>query len=248
MTLLETVRQELTNFFRLKPIQDGVRVPTHGFYPSNSFVQVIVRGGESSFYVSDDGGAIHEIESAGVEITNPDRLLRNIVTQHGLRIEKGVIKSDFVDATSIPVAVAAVSNASRECAEFLFHHAKIKIQRDIKKLVSDYLYKTFDNRLLKDNIVIGKSNKPHKFNSIVRLTSGKRLIVDPVLYQINAINSHVIANLDVANAQYPDIEQRIIYDDEENWRAEDLNLLQVGATVVPFSNAPNVIERIASTS
>lgn len=248
MTLLEVVRHELNDFFRLKSTQDGVRVPTHCFYPSNSFVQVIVRGGESSFYVSDDGGAIHEIESAGAEIRNPDKLLKNIVIQHGLRIEKGVIKSDFVSATSIPVVVAAVSNASRECAEFLFHHARIKIQRDIKKLIFDYLYKTFDDRLLKDNVVIGKSNKAHKFSSIVRLTSGRRLIVDPVIYQVNAINSHVIANLDVANAQYPDIDQRIIYDDEENWRTEDLNLLQVGATVVPFSSAPKVIERIATAS
>lgn len=248
MTLIEIVRKELDAVFKLKSVQDGVRVPTHNIYPSNSFVQVIVRGGETSFYVSDEGGAVHEAESAGAEIINPDKLLRTIALQHGLRIEKGVIKSDFVDASSIPVVIAAVSNASRECADFLFHHARIKIQRDIKKLISDYLYKTFDDRLLRDHTVIGKSNKPHKFDSIVRLVSGKRLIVDPVIYQSNAINSHVIANLDVANAKYPDIEQRIIYDDEENWRTEDLNLLQVGATVVPFSRAPDVINRIAGSA
>jgi len=226
-------------------MRDGVCVVTHCVYPSNSFVQVIVRGGETSFYISDEGGAVHEIESAGVEITKPDKLLRNIVSQYGLFIEKGVIKSRFVEASSIPVVMAIVANASKECAEFLFHHARIKIQRDLKHLVSQYLSNTFEERLIKDSVLIGKSNKPHKFENVVRLSATRRLIIDPVVYQPTAINAHVVANLDVANAQYPDVEQRIIYDDEEKWSTEDLNMLQIGATVIPFSRAPEVIQRIA---
>lgn len=245
MTLLDVVRKEISNVFTLRTTRDGVRVATHCVYPTNSFVQVIVRGGESSFYVSDEGGAVHEIESAGAEISRPDKLLKNIVSQYGLYIENGVIKSDFVEANAIPVVMAIVANASKECAEFLFHYARIKVQRDLKKLVGQYLLNTFEDRLVKDQVLIGKSNKPHKFENIIRFAANRRLIVDPVVYQQTAINAHVIANLDVANAQYPDVEQRIIYDDEETWRAEDLIVLQMGATVVPFSRAPEVIQRIA---
>ncbi len=244
MTLLEVVRKELDAVFTLRETRDGVRVNTHYIYPSNSFVQVVIRGGQTSFYVTDQGGALHEIESAGVEIARADKILRNIVGAHGLRIEKGVIRSDFVDASAIPGAMALVANASRECAEFLFHHARIKVQRDLKKLVGQYLWDTFDDRVSKDQLIVGKSNKPHKFENVVRLEN-RRLIVDAVVYQPTAINAHVIANLDVANAKHPGLEQRIIYDDQEQWRAEDLNMLQIGATVVPFSRAPEVIRRIA---
>ena len=41
------------------------------------------------------------------------------------------------------------------------------------------------------------------------------------------------------------IEQRIIYDDNEKWSSSDLSLLQVGATIVPFSQHKEVINRVA---
>ncbi|MGB9428503.1 MAG: hypothetical protein WCC11_01270 [Gammaproteobacteria bacterium] len=247
MSLLDVVRREFDNVFTLHVIQDSVHVTTQCIYPTNDFVQVSIRGGSNSFYVTDNGGAIRDIETAGAEFRNPEKLLHSILKSYGLEMANGIIRSYPINARDLPAMVAVVANASMECAEFLFRHAKIKVQRDLKKLVSQYLSKTFDDRVIKDQVIVGKSNKPHKFDNVVKISSDKRLIVDAVIYQSTAINAHVLANLDVANAQYPDIEQRIIYDDAENWLAEDLNLLQMGGTVVPFSHAPDVIQRIAST-
>jgi hypothetical protein len=97
-------------------------------------------------------------------------------------------------------------------------------------------------------IIVGHSNKPHKFANVVLLPKGRRLIVDPVIHEFTAINPRVVANLDVRSTRDPLLEQRIIYDDEEDRNPADLNLLQVGATVVPFSRSHEVIRRIASNA
>jgi hypothetical protein len=246
MMLLEIVRNEMLKTFAIKQTHDGVRVVTQHIYPSSSFVNIVIRGGEKSFYASDEGSSLDELENAGGEIVYKDRMLRHIADKHGLYIEKGVIKSPFIEAAAIPVVSTLVALASVEAAHYLFEKARINPQRNIKKLVNSYLMGAFTDKVEADQIILGKSNKPHRFDNLVRLNNGRRLIVDPVVYQPTAINAHVVANLDVAAAQYSDIEQRIIYDDADNWRAEDLNLLQVGATVVPFSRAPEVITRLAS--
>jgi hypothetical protein len=97
---------------------------------------------------------------------------------------------------------------------------------------------------VREEILVGKSNKAHKFENLIHLPNGRRLIVDPVIQDMSSINARVVANLDVRAADYPDLEQRIVYDDEEDWKTENLNLLQVGATVIPFSQAPNVLGRL----
>ena len=46
---------------------------------------------------------------------------------------------------------------------------------------------------------------------------------------------------------FENLEQRILYDDEgEDWKPEDLNLLAVGAPVIPFKRSIGVIDRFAS--
>ena len=73
----------------------------------------------------------------------------------------------------------------------------------------------------------------------------RRLIIDAVTNEPSSINARVVANLDVAATKNPLLEQRIVYDDEDDWTPADLNLLNVGAIAVPFSRSSEVIERIA---
>jgi hypothetical protein len=99
---------------------------------------------------------------------------------------------------------------------------------------------------LRNGTVIGKSNKPHKFDNLVRLGRDRQLILDVVTREASSINAALVAHLDVKNAEYDKIEQRIIYDDDDKWSAADLNLLKLGATPVPFSRAAEVLERLAA--
>ena len=245
MNLHDLVLTAVREIVRVVDTDDGVSVTTHCLYPSNGFVQVSVRGGPSEFIVSDEGGAFADIESAGVEIDKPDALVKHLLSRAGMTITRGVIRSPKVSTDVLPVAIALTANASREVAEWLYAHCRIKRERNFRKIVRDFLRKAYDDRVVDDTIV-GESNKPHKFENVIRSPDGRRLIADPVIHDPSSINARVIANLDVRMAKYEGLEQRIVYDDHQDWSAADLNLLDVGATPVPFSKFPEVIARLAA--
>lgn len=234
--------------FQIRETSDGVRVLTHCVYPSGACVNIVIRGGEDTFVVSDEGGALREIEAAGAEIENPDRILKRRVAEHGFNIANGIISSPKVGAKSIALAVALLANVSRDSADWLFVHTKIPRPANFKAMLKQLLETRFIDRVREETLV-GQSNKPHKFEHLVHLPDGRRVIVDPVLHDASSINSRVVAHMDVRMASYDKLEQRIVYDDAEEWTPEDLNLLQAGAPIiVPFSKAPNVLARMANAA
>lgn len=245
MSHLTQVQESLGGLFKSFQWGDAVRVVTHCLYPGNSFVSVVVRGGVDTFYVSDDGKAFRELSAAGAVIHKPEILVRHIISESGLLIRDGVIASPRVGSGDLAVAIALVANTSRDVAKWLFTHAKIKRERDFKTVLQQFLKTKFDDNV-KHDVVVGASNKSHKFENLIVLPGGKRLIVDPVMHDANSINARLVANLDVRSAGYSDLEQRIVYDDDDSgWKPDELNLLQIGATVVPFSKAQQVFGRIA---
>jgi len=225
---------------------DGVRITTHCMYPSNGLVQVTVRGGVETVVVSDEGGALGEALSAGIPIRDYNRTLSYLIKDQGLSIKDGVIFTPRIPLAAAPVAILHVANASQEVARWLYDHMKVKRTRDFRIALADFLKRTFDDRVSHNAIIVGHSNKPHKFANVVSFASGKRLIIDPVAHEASSINARVVANLDVKANNDPLIEQRIVYDDEEDWTAADLNLLQVGAYAIPFSKSEEVIGRFAA--
>jgi hypothetical protein len=243
--IIGLVSRGLDEIAGLRAIEDGVIVTTHCMYPSNGLVRVVVRGGENTIIATDDGGAMEEATGAGIAFRDYNRQLSHLIKDNGLLISEGVIRTPKMPIEAAPLAVLHVANASQEIARWMFDHAKIKRTRDFKALLADFLAKRFDDRVDHNAIIVGHSTKPHKFANVVNLGHEKRLIIDPVAHEASSINARVIANLDVKAVEDPNIIQRIIYDDEESWSPADLNLLQVGAPVIAFSKASQVIERIA---
>jgi hypothetical protein len=235
----------IRNAVSIESIDGGFRVTTHCMYPSNGLVRVTVRSGVETIMATDEGGAVGEAMAAGLVLENPDNLLRHLFRDQGLRISNGIIYSPTVPIADVNIAIIQVANAAKEAAHWLYQHVRVKKSRDFAKLLSQYLELTFTERLSHKRTIVGKSNKAHKFDNVVSLQNDSMLIVDPVKKEASSINARVVANLDVRALENPNIYQRIVYDDEDNWSASDLNLLQVGATVVPFSRARDVISRIA---
>ena len=246
MSLRDTVQAAIEDIISIEDVGDGVYVNTLCIYPSNGFVQVVVRGGENTFSVSDNGGAVNELEVAGVPCTKSDSALGRVIEAQGLIVKDGVIRSPLISREALPVAIALVANASKDLADWLFATSKVKRTRDFKRIVREFLHRTFDAKALNDETIVGASNKPHKFDNLIVLPNGRRFIVDPVIHDASSINARVVANLDVRLAKIDGLEQRIVYDDEEDWRPEDLNLLQVGADVIAFSKSAEVIRRIVA--
>jgi hypothetical protein len=242
--LVRSVEDGLREISRVEPIADGVRITTQCMYPSNGLIRVTLRGGVDSVIASDEGETVGEALAAGVSLRDPDKILLPIIRHQGLSIRNGIIHTQRMPIDAAPLAILLLANAAKETAQWLYDHQKIKRDRDFRTLLSDFLKKKFDDRVTPAQIV-GKSNKPHKFANVIAFPNGSRLIVDAVANDPSSINARVVANLDVRSTNDPSIDQRIVYDDQENWSPSDLNLLQVGATVVPFSRAQEVIERAA---
>jgi len=175
-------------------------------------------------------------------------ILARLITDQGLSIRDGVIFTARIPIEAVSGAIIHVANASQDIARWLYEHMKVKRTRDFKDVLAKFLKLSFDDRVSHNVIIVGHSNKPHKIANIVSLPNGRRLIVDPAVHDVSSINARVVANLDVRAVNNPLLEQRIIYDDEEDWTPADLNLLQVGATVVPFSRSSEVFARLAANA
>jgi hypothetical protein len=243
--LMTAARGGLSELATITSIEDGIVATTHCMYPSNGLVRVTVRGSGATIVASDEGGALGEALAAGIDVRSYDRALAHIVGEQGLLIRESVIYTPQMETMAAPLAILLVANASQEVARWMFDHCKIKRTRDFKKLLADFLSKRFEARVVHGEFVIGHSNKRHRFANVVSLGGEKKLIIDPVSNDASSINARVVANLDVKAIGNPNIVQRIVYDDEDDWSPADLNLLQVGATAVPFSRASEVIERLA---
>lgn len=247
MKHIQLIRESLTHSFPIFAWEESVRVVTQCLYPSNELVQVVVRGGTDTFVVSDEGNAFRELSAVGVEINKSDYSLRKLVDERGLLLTDGVIASPRVNAEELGIAIAMVANASKEMAEWLFSHSRIKRDRNFKSVLQQFLKARFNDHV-KHEAIVGASNKEHKFENLIVFPNGKRLIVDPVMHDANSINARLVANLDVRSAKYEDLEQRLVYDDREDWKPDELNLLQVGATVIPFSRASQAFERFSANA
>lgn len=248
VNLFEVARSGLNEIAAIKRVDDGIVATTHCMYPSNGLVQVTVRAGQDTVVASDEGGAFGEALSAGVEVRDYDRSLGRLVKDHGLLLRGSVIYTPKMPLLAAPLAILLVANASQEVARWLFDHTKIKRTRDFKAMLADFLQKRFDNRVSHNAVVVGHSNKPHRFANVIDLGQERKLIIDPVANEASSVNARVVANLDVKETANPNIIQRIVYDDDEHWSPSDLNLLKVGAIAVPFSHVSDVVERLAVAS
>ena len=228
-------------------LADGVLVSTDCLYPSNSVVQVSVRVAGDSYLVSDEGCALREVSVAGADSGRSSAHFAHIVTKQGLELDHGVIRSPFISLEQVPLAIVLVANASKELADHIFDTWRLPRSRNFKKILREMLSIEFANvGQVREQVLLGSSNKPHTFDNVVLLSDGRTLVVDPVLRDSNSINSRVVANLDVHSANHPGYVQRLVYDDEDQWGVADLSLLQVSRVpVVPYSKSSQALRTLS---
>lgn len=247
MNLTEAVQAAVSKFVLIDEAHDGVAVTTHCMYPSNALVRVHVRGVGESFVVTDNGNTVFELKSSGVPVDYSARAIRNYLGEHDLMFDKDVIVSPEVSIDFLPVMILVVANAATETAAWLLSHAKWNKKKAFKEVVRELLHEKFPINKPQEVTIVGASKKPHKFENVIQMKTGKRLIVDAVVHDPASINARFVANIDVHNAQIEGLEQRIVFDDEDTWPNADLALLNVsGAIIVPYAKASSVMDRLAA--
>jgi hypothetical protein len=247
MTMQDAVRKAVRTMARFDRAHNGVWVTTHCLYPSNSWVRVLVRGEANEFLVSDEGGAVDEVTSIGLAFPDAERSIRRMARRQGLKVAKGQIYSPSVGVDGIGAAVILVANVSKEAAHWGVEHMGFGTPRNFRveltKLIEGLVGCGIQHQ--QDGHLVGASNKPHRFEHVIRLSS-RLILIDPVMNDASSINAKVVAHLDVRHAEHLNLDQRLVYDDQAKWLAADLNLLRVGATPVPFSQMPEVLPRLVA--
>ena len=229
-----------------EPADGGVRLTLPYTYPSSGLVRLLLREQNGSVIVSDERGAIHEAQSSGIDVGNADRVLRHITTPLGLIIQGGAIMSPAVSLPYVSGRMMLVAGASRDAANWLYTHAKVRPERDFRALLADLLQKRFADTITSGEKITGASNKSYTFPFSLNLPSGKRLLVDTVINESSSINARVVANLDVRSNGNEMLEQRIVYDDYDLWDPANINILSAGAQVIAFSRLDAVFSRMAN--
>lgn len=251
MSILDITAQALSTWPETKLRANEVVVPTHCLYPSNGIVNVFVVGGERKFQVNDGGGALDEFKSGGGFTYNDIAVVRSIAKAHGLEVsESGMIHSPLVETEQLVGTIVLVANASKEAAHALEVRIKAVPRKNFRELLASLIDAERVHGLFVDvsvhRAITGASTKSHKFDYDISLVGNKRLLLDTVVPEASSINSVLAANLDVKAAELPKTYQRIVYDNQDNWRSADLALLQLGAIVVPFSNLGPILNKLAA--
>jgi hypothetical protein len=228
----------------------AVVVPTHCLYPSNSVVSVYVSGGASEFKVTDGGGALKEFLSGGGQTYEDIAVLKSAARPMGLLVsDAGIIHSPMLNLEQVLGAIILVANASKEAALTLvsrFTPAPKKNFREmLAKLIDGERVQGRFTDVSKHRVIVGASTKSHKIDYEISFAGQRRLLVDTVVPEASSINAVLAANLDIKQAELPDTVQRIVYDDEEDWKSADLALLNLGATVIPFTKIRPILNRLA---
>lgn len=228
---------------------DGVyRFNTLVQMPSGSVINLAIRNEFSDrWIVSDAGTAMEEATKAGIDKPSMGLNIRRAIRAKGLLFRDGQIETPPVDASRLQAAAVAVANTARDIAEAFILIGRDGREFSLDRRARNLLVSRFQAWVsAKPVIVRGHSEKEHKFDTALLLPDGRKVLVDTVRHQANAINSTVVANLDVKQLEDPNIIQRIVFDPLEEWKPEELSLLRVGGTPVALPQLGRSIARAAA--
>ena len=246
--LIDIVTEALGSWPKPQIFGDRIVVPTQCLTAAGDIIHVTIEGGINEFHVHDDGSAIRIFENAGGEQETAPKIVTAFLRGHGLIVDKfGVISAPRVTLDELGPAIVLVANATRDAAEHLVHRWRPVARKKFKEAVRDLLEAEFPTRWDHDRAVIGHSNKTQKFDFAIDLPDDRRIVFDAVVQDQNSISTAVVRHLDVARAGDESVIQRIVFDDRGGeWRSSDINLLRMGAPALAFSEARQVLDRMAA--
>ena len=248
MSALATIEQQLKSWPQpmVEDHSNIVVVPTQFLYPSMNVVKTFIEYGNNEVRVSDGGGALREISEIGSFQFDVLKILTSKAKPWDLTVTNdGWIKSSAVPVEKVADMVAWVATASHNLATMLLDKIMTRPKAgDFRQELETFLGKHYATRLRRNRTFVGASNKKHKFDYFLTVNGeDKGILIDAVLNDGSSINSAVVSHMDVASTELEGIEQRIVYDDRDEWKSSDLSLLRVGATPLAFTNLDVTLAR-----
>jgi hypothetical protein len=152
----------------------------------------------------------------------------------------------LVPADGLPSAIALVANASSLAAFWAVKTYRPTRRRDLREELRSLFGARYSRERISEEVHLpGESGRLYKFEFRVEL-GARSLIVDGVFPDATAINTRAIAHLDLARTNNAALVQRMVYDEHEKWRAEDMKLLRLAAELVPLTQFCRNLDSIGS--
>lgn len=222
-------------------------ITTHCQLPNGSLVKVRIRHSGDGWIASDGGAALDEAVASGIERPAMGLTIRRILRDKGLSFVDGRIETPRVGEESLFNAVVVIANTAREISESLIYLGSTFAEDTLENRARKILVSRFHALVsAKPVILAGASEREHKFENVLQLPDGRKVLVDVARHQGNSINAAVVANLDIKRLENPNIIQRIVFDPSENWKNEEIALLGVGATPVALPSLGESIAKVAA--
>lgn len=248
MNTIDLVQDAIVSDAMPRAVGEWIVVPTQLQYPSNRMVSIYLLGGSESVRAFDAGGAFDELDGGGEYDFDAFKVLERFLRKGtGITVDsRGWLCSQPVAYRDLSGLVSHIAKVSVEASVFLRGRRKKKKLVDLREAVNHILVQRFDDHVHRSGLLIGASNKSHKFDFIVDAPDMRRLAIDAALPDASSINSIVVRQLDVANAKPEGVAQMIVYDDRDAWKSEDISLLRTGGRPFAFSQLPDALARLVA--
>lgn len=250
MTAATEIRAALSLFTKLHEADGDYVVTTQYLYPSNDFVSVhVLRATSGNFVVSDGGGALDVLSAHGIHIIEQQKAFSILNKQKGLKVESGHIKTARLPRNPdlIANAVVTVARASAQVAEHCLIEFRPPRRRDLEAAIFTTLQRHVSvSRISRHHRLPGESNRQYTFDFAIPMGRKGMLIVDAVEPEPASFLAKFASHMDVSRRKGLHVQQRIVYDDQEDWKAEDLSLLQMAANLVPLSKLRHEMKAIGA--
>jgi hypothetical protein len=211
-------------------------ITTQYLYPSNGHVSVQVMPGLSgNLTVSDGGGALRVLGEHGLDTGDHKRIFS--VVKKPLVADGGEIRARRLPKNPdlLGTAIIMVARASAEVAEHGMTALRPPKSRDLENEILKVLQSHVSPaRIRRRPRMTGSSNRQYTFDFAVPQGRRGLMIIDAVEPEAASLQAKFTAHMDIKSTGSKTI-QRIVYDEQRDWKAEDLALLQMSATLVSLS-------------
>lgn len=219
------LRRQICEARRFSEGPEGLRLLSDVIMPSGGLIWVTIQPRGAGFAAHDGGASFDELARHGAEIKDM-RGVRKMLAQTNFRMDDdGFIWCDDLMSENVASCPAFVADASFRAAEYMLAHASVQAGPRLDSRVKDALRLRYPEG--RPDYTIQGLNRQHTFDFGVSVDN-ELIVVQSVTPDPVSISASIVKGLDVSKVSNARIRSVLIYDPEDDWGSDKLNMLQLG--------------------
>lgn len=212
---------------------NGWLVDTTCLFPSGKVIQVLIEGTDAEAVVSDAGMTLDELAVSGIVPDDGTAALARYARQMGVQARNGQIFESRVSVEDVPAVIRLVAAAAQDAARNLMHNLRPRPSRHIRDMLEGFIQTKYDS--LFEKAVLEGKNKSHQFD-YVHVSKANIIAINPVTRDASSRDSRIVSCLDVKSKMGKKFQPVLVYDESEDWSGDEIGMLQLAASAVPFGS------------